>query len=276
MESHRSGSSLRIGLVLRVAAILGCLGAGTAGFTYALVPPPVQGGATRSALSTPSGVSVSEYATDRADAARREIALLSLDEKSRLATRIAIDRTQKSVVVSREIVYGREPAMVSAGDSLLIPDEAGLHQVAVFDQTLQVDDMDVRVVLHRFGPTETFYDRPNSSTELILWVNGQARVAGFLEGSAYGDDGTPVWERLAIYRRGGVLVATAATGSYPLLRRGVVNGNLSTDNPWILEPSQAFPSSEDIDRYLQEDDAEATPTSLPPSSTVARRERLPS
>ena len=244
--------------LLKLLVTLGGFGVGLAGLAFAIAPTFASG--------RPPTVGTEP----------REIALLSLDEKSRLATRITIDRTQKSVIVSREIVYGREPEAVSTGDSLLIPDEAGLHQVAVFDQTLQVGDMDVRVVLHRFGPTETFYDRPNSSTELILWVNGQARVAGFLEGSAYGDDGTPVWERLAIYRRGGVLVATAATGIYPLVRRGVVNGNLSTDNPWILEPSQAFPSSEDIDRYLQEDDAEATPTSLPLGSTVARRERLPS
>lgn len=243
---------------VKVGVTLFCVTIGGAGLAYALDP----------ALGWNGAMTVS--------ASPREIALLPLDEKSRLATRITIDRTQKSVIVSREIVYGHDPAMVSTGDILLIPDEAGLHQISVFDQTLQIDDMEVRVVLHRFGPTEMYYDRPNSSTELILWVNGQARVAGFLEGSAYGDDGTPVWERLAIYRRGGVLVATAAIGEYPLIRRGVVNGNLSTDNPWILEASQAFPSAADIDRYLQEDDDEASPTSLPATSTVARRKPLPS
>jgi hypothetical protein len=243
---------IKVGLTLFGVAI------GGAGLAYALDPALDRNG-SRTVRTSP-----------------REIALLPLDEKSRLATRITVDRTQKSLCISREIVYGHDPAMVSSGDSLLIPDEAGLHQISVFDQTLQVDDMEVRVVLHRFGPTETYYDRPNSSTELILWVNGQARVAGFLEGSAYGDDGTPIWERLAIYRRGGVLVATAAIGEYPLIRRGVVNGNLSTDNPWILEASQAFPSAADIDRYLDEHDDEATPTSLPATSTIVRRKPLPS
>ncbi|MEY5062001.1 MAG: hypothetical protein RIS45_1922, partial [Planctomycetota bacterium] len=69
---------------------------------------------------------------------RREIALLRTDEKSRWATRVDIDHVQRSVTVSRDIVYGHEPALVDEGDALLIPDEAGVQQISVHDRTIEV------------------------------------------------------------------------------------------------------------------------------------------
>lgn len=258
-EAHRQESGqLKRWLAMRNLIITASLGMGIIG------------------LSCAFGLARARADATVVQADRREIALLRTDEKSRWATRVDIDHVQRCVTLSRDIVYGHEPALVDEGDALLIPDEAGVQQISVHDRTIEVGDMEVRISLHRYGPVEAYRDRPNSSTELTLWVNGQARVVGFMEGSMYGDDGAPVWERISISRRGGVLVATASTGSYPIVRRGVVNGDLGTDNPWILEPSEAFPSSEDIDRFLQQDDDQATPTSLPATSTVARRNPLPS
>jgi hypothetical protein len=245
-------------MAVRTLVIMASIGMGIIGLSYAVHP-------ARARADLPE-----------VELAGSDIALLRTDEKSRWATRVHIDRVQRSVTLSRDIVFGHDPALVDEGDNLLTPDEAGLYQITVYDRTIEVGDMEVKIHLHRYGPEEPFHDRPSSSTEMSLWVNGQARVVGFMEGSAYGDDCSPVWERLTICRRGGVLVATASVGNYPLIRRGVINGDLGTDNPWILEPSEAFPSAADIDRYLEENDDEATPTSLPATSTIACRKPIPS
>jgi len=58
--------------------------------------------------------------------------------------------------------------------------------------------------------------------------------------------------------------------------------NTPTDTGWrevaLLQSDEKsrWATRVSIDRYLQDDEADATPTSLPPGSTVARRERLPS
>ena len=258
MEHGKGVGRLSRWMAVRTLVIMASIGMGIIGLSYAIHP-------ARARADVPEVEPTGSH-----------IALLRTDEKSRWATRVHIDRVQRSATLSRDIVYGHEPALVEEGDNLLIPDEAGLYQIAVYDRAIEVGDMEVRIHLHRYGPEEPFQDRPSSSTEVTLWVNGQARVIGFMEGSAYGEDGSPVWERLTICRRGGVLVATASVGNYPLVRRGVVNGDLGTDNPWIFEPSEAFPSAAEIDRYLEQDAEEAAPTSLPATSTVARRKPLPS
>lgn len=221
---------------LRSLVIALSLSVGFAGLAYAFAPAAP--GAVPDA--SPGAAPALEAAPVAAD--RPRVALMALESNFRWGTRIVVDRVNRSVVISRELVHGLAGGAVEAGDALLIPDESEMLQVSTWDRSFTVDDMEVRIALKRHGPTEAFVDMPETATEITVWVNGQARLLGFLEGSWGSGEGVAHWDRIGVYRRGGLLSTSAVRGTYPRVERGLVNGDLSTDRPWILLPAEAFSS----------------------------------
>jgi hypothetical protein len=207
---------------------------------------------------------------------------MATEEQSRWATRVLIDRERETVIIFRDVVYGLEPQEVLEGDARLVLDEAELHQVTPLEMELSVGDMQVRLMLQRFGPREFDKTRPKSATEIVVWINGKSRVVGYLEGSWHQECGVPIWDRISIWRKGAVVVGSAVTGEYPIIRRGHTNGYLGTEDGWMIEPADAFPSSEELDRYIEslDDDDDGGKQTAKSAATggravVATRDSLP-
>lgn len=175
-------------------------------------------------------------------------------------TRISIDRERGVVRLAREPFFAKTDEafavraalwsdsedVIEAGKSeICIPDVFDADEVEHRDHRWSIGGHDVRIALRLWGPPKGETPAGNTAVECVVWVDGMTRVVGHLADTLPEVQNATVFQMLSVFLQGRVLVATACRRSDGEWRLSTVNGNLGTQEAWMITGDDFFAEPED-------------------------------
>jgi hypothetical protein len=174
-------------------------------------------------------------------------------------TRITVDQAREVLQITREPFFARSEeasavrqklwdeykrATVTGASLICIPDEMEIDALECIDHRWMVGTSEVRIALRLWGPADEEDRAAKSVVECVLWVDGIVRAIGHLANTMPELCKETVFQSIAVFVQGRVLVASACVRSDGEWRLSTINGNLDTTATWRITTDDYFEADE--------------------------------